>query len=140
MADTPKSVTITNDEMWIDGAKFPWYIAEEGMRVEVREDYDDLRVSVIHVPILVVEEPEKALAGKLAPSLSGAPIVDLRTPPPKSQVRKVYDANHARSVIRVWPGNGDKSDHRDFLLGDTWDREVWHEAMTWAAENAGRSL
>lgn len=127
MTDTPKSVTITNREMWIDGEKFPWLMAEEGPTIEVREDYGELRVVVLHVPILVVEEREKALAGQLAPQLSGAPVVDLRT---RSKVKleevKVRGGSYRR--IKVTPGKGGHARY--------WHIDRWAEAMDYATRDA----
>ena len=49
MSDLPKSVTITDKRIFIDGADFPWYIAEEGPIVERRDGL----CCVVHVPIIV---------------------------------------------------------------------------------------
>ena len=49
MSDLPRSVTITDKKLFIDGANFPWYIAEEGPTVERR----DGSYCVVQVPIIV---------------------------------------------------------------------------------------
>lgn len=126
MADTPKSVTITNGEIWIDGAKFPWYLANEGPTIEVREDYDDLRMLVLHLPVIVVEEREKALAGRLLPQLSGAPIRDLRT---RSKVELSYDLGDELDFLLVRPGK-ERSATRRFEMHE------WDKAMDYARRHA----
>ena len=48
MTMLPKSITITDHKMWIDGAECPWYLAEQGPTLEV-----DGPLMILTLPIIV---------------------------------------------------------------------------------------
>lgn len=53
-----KSVTITDEEIWIDGERITdkWYIHEEGPEIEWIDEAGDFKVGVLMIPYVIFSD------------------------------------------------------------------------------------
>lgn len=90
MTSIPKSITITDRQLWIDGVPFPWHIAAEGPLVQYDVEADFPPAALLHLPIIFFTD-ETILS-------------DLRTapqeppPPPAAPSQRMVDAIKALSA------------------------------------------
>jgi len=54
----PRSVTIGRDAIWINGVRFPWYVHEDGVRVEWAEPRgdDEVRIGRLVLELMISDD------------------------------------------------------------------------------------